>query len=351
MLFYVFIGILMIVCGLIGFYNFIEDYERSLPHHKIEEYLSSQTGNGMDFVLKQSDFEVSEFETPAVLAGIIFSGEESPELSYKKSGKEYTEEAPVYLIQAEEKNVARVTLKKTGQTTSHGFPVWEIAGTEPLTGELKTQGVKIFVPEGTVPMVNGIAVPESYKTGSLTEIDDLKGAYKFLEGLPKLEEYHVSGLYKKPVITAEDGMGNALLAEARGDSYYFRPDNSAELRAAHEEMALALERAYISYMINENLETDVNFARLSPYLMPGSSAYSMLRNLSVEWNNAYDTREDKLISAERFTPYTADCFSCNTVFSIKLKRYSVENEYNGNIRWTFVRTEAGWKAVQMEFEG
>lgn len=349
MLFYVFIGMLMILFGLIGFRGFIEDYEYSLPHHTVEEFLSADD-NGSRLLKGDSDFSLSEFETAEQVAEEIYFPDENTELTYKKAGGEYTEEVPVYAIQADGRNIARVTLKKSGQTTEHGFPVWEIARTDSLIEAVKTREVKILVPEGTVLKINGVTVPDSYRTGIKTDVPDLKGAYKYIEALPKLVEYKVGGLYLKPEVTAEDKSGRALASDTDGSSYSFRPTDSAELKAKHEEMILAMERAYISYMINEFKETDANFARLSQYLMTGSPAYSMFRNLSVEWNNPYDSREDILISAEKFTPYSEDCFACNTVFKIKLKRYRLENEYNGNIRWTFVKKDGQWKAVQMEFE-
>lgn len=348
MLFYVFIGLLMIFCGLVGFYDFIEDYENSLPHHKIEEFISSADGG--ELLIGDSDFKISEFETPEEVAECVYFPDEKPQLSYKRAGGEYTDTAPVYVIYDKGRNIAKVSLKKGENTSEHGFPVWEIGKTDSLLGQVKTYKAKIFVPEGMIPKINGIDVSDSYKAPSKGEIKDLKSAYNYIEALPGLAEYNVDGLYREPKITALDRDGNEVLPEIKGNSYYFRPADSEALKSAHEEMLIAMERAYISYMINEFKETDVNFARLSAYLMPGSPAYSMLRNLSVEWNNPYDTREDILISAEHFTPYSEDCFSANTVFKIKLKRYRVENEYNGNIRWTFVKKDGQWKAVQMEFE-
>lgn len=344
---YTLTGLVAIALGLWWFYDFIKCYENSLPHHKIEAYISSADVNA--FITSNSNLKVTEFETVDMIATQLYSIDPNTELTYKRAGGEYTESAPVYIIKNNDISIAKVTLKKDIKTAKYNFPTWKIDNVESLLQSERLFDAEIYVPNGVTPKINGIEVPQKYLTESDIELSDLKTAYKYLEGLPKLKKYRVTGLNLKPQVTAEKGLSE-LEAEVKGNAYYFRPADSQALKEEHSEMVLAMEKAYISYMIDEFDATAENFARLAKYLESGSKAYSMLGNLSVSWNRPYDAREDILLSAEHFTKYGSDCFACNMVFKIKLTSNNTVNEYKGNIRWTFVRTENGWKAVQMTIE-
>lgn len=244
-----------------------------------------------------------------------------------------------------EKDLAKIFLSEQ-EKSEYGFSVWHASETEPLLSIAPEKSVEAIIPAGAVLYINGVQVDDGYKTGEIP-IKSLEEAAKYVS-VPTLSAYKAEGLYLEPEVTAFSEDGVPLSYEKKGNSYEFFFPPSEELESSMSEYVLAAENAYISYMANENRAKQENFSRLSPYLIFGSQIDVSLKKVDVEWNIQYDQRVNEYIKVENFIPYGDDCFTCELKFKVILKKYRHESDFSGHLRWTFVRTDSGWKAAQME---
>lgn len=344
---YIILALVMIFCGLAGFYRFIGDYEKNLPSHVMENIVEAAKEDGGAALFNENlQLKLTPFEKPELIAKTLFSGGGEPsEISFKRSSREYKDSAPVYILQWGKRDLAKIFLSEQ-EKSEYGFTVWQVSSAEPLLSITPEKSIEAILPEDASLYINGTLAGEEYKTEEIS-LKGLDEAAKYVS-LPKLSAYKADGLYLEPEVTALSKDGVALASEKKDGCYTFSYPASEELEGSAYDLVISAENAYISYMIDENKAKQENFSRLSQYLVSGSQIDISLRKVDVEWNIQYDSRVNDYIKAENFIPYGDDCFTCELLFKVTLKKYSHESDFSGHLRWTFVRTANGWKAAQME---
>ena len=354
MLCYVCIFVIALVVGLTKLYGYLKAYEKSLPIHTIEAFMPTVNDEYYNKIIDESmkinplPFENEE----TVLASINRDSEAKHTYTYKKKNDEFTEEKPVYLIKADSKGILKVTLAPKTEKADYDFPIWEIEKVEPVVDVQYNAGYNVTatLPGTAILKINGIPVGDEYITENNIKTDKLSGIDEYVTQAPYLKKYTVNGLYCRPEVTAVIGNGITLTPTSPQDgTFVFDFPVSAELKQQNEAEVLAMENAYINYMINVNDDKYGNFQKLAKYLFYNTPSYKLIRSCEVGWNNSFDKRTDNLISADNFIYYSDECFSCETKFSLTLKKGKVENEYKGNIRWTYVLSNGKWLAVKNEF--
>lgn len=345
----VFIAALMFGVSLLN--DFLTVYERSRPVHAIDEYMLGVTDSFYQITVKNSiDIETLEFENEDSVRETIEKSCAEPHIySYRKKSDEYTDEKPVYLILADDKAFLKVTFSPESVRDKYDFPVWSLSSAEPLINlEYKPEhSVKALVPEYATLLINGTEVSDSYISNAHVAVPQLEPISKYLDKMPEMKEYTVSGLYDEPMVSACGKSGAELDSSLENGEYTFDFERSVELEKELTDYVVGMEKAYISFMINENRAGSDNFAALGKYMLSGTSIYRQISSCSVSSNNPFDSREDKLISAENFRSYSDECFSCDMVFNVKLNQRFFSKEFTGNLRWYFVKSEDKWLAVDM----
>lgn len=98
---YILLALVIIFCGLAGFYRFIGDYEKNLPAHVMEGIVEAAKKDGGAALFNENlQLKLTPFEKPEQIAGVLFSGGGEPsEISFKRSSRDYKDSAPVYILQ------------------------------------------------------------------------------------------------------------------------------------------------------------------------------------------------------------------------------------------------------------
>ena len=354
MLFYTAIYIAALMWGISTLYEFLGVYENTLPTKTMDDFIGKLNADYyIETAKSQLEINTTEFENKdAVLSAVIDTLGKPQKFEYKKKSGEYTEEKPVYIVEADGKAFLKVTLEGDEQKAKFNFTNWRIALQEPLVSvEYKPKyNVAAVIPEYANLEINGIKVADSFYTGE-SDAGELKNVAEYVDNLPKMRDYEVDGLYEKPVVKAfaNDGTELAYKIDENG-KYCFDFENSQSLKDDYHDFVIGMEQAYISYMANENQAGHDNFYALGKYILSSAPIYRQIYDITVYNNNPYNSRNDKLISAENFRYYCDDCFSADMVFNVELVRYSFTKELQGNIRWYFVKIDGEWVAVDMKLQ-
>ena len=111
-------------------------------------------------------------------------------------------------------------------------------------------------------------------------------------------------------------------------------------------------RAYIDYMANKDEALWTNLGVLDNYLVPNSSAYKKLHSITqdINWNNPYTARLDRALDVSNVRMYSENVCTVEVHYDYQLTK-NVVNDYVGDMRWTFIKTGAGWSASEFEIIG
>lgn len=104
-------------------------------------------------------------------------------------------EKPVYLLMAGDEKIAELEFVKEKKKTFFGFATFSLNSIKPaISGNYE---ITMLVPEGGEVFINGIKVPETYKTGEKLEQGTLPNLFENTSKLETLEYYKISGLMKE----------------------------------------------------------------------------------------------------------------------------------------------------------
>ncbi len=160
-------------CGVGMFYDFISEYEKTLPEHVIESYIESLgKSSAYFFDIEEIRKSASGFETEDSVAKTMSEAAKDG-LTFTRSG----DDEDAYDIYCGGKFL-KLTLT-SDETGRYGFPVYRVATAEiyPEWIAERRSPVTVIVPEGTSLTVNGAAVGDKYmleekfESTSLSEFD------------------------------------------------------------------------------------------------------------------------------------------------------------------------------------
>ncbi len=216
--------ILILMVGIIIFYDFIGEYEDSLPKRVAERYINSLDVASLSEILSRdvedraSGFEagdaVNDALASAVGEGIVFTecvGEDTPAYDVFCGGK-----------------LMKVRLRET-DGGRYGFARYEVAEAEiyPEWVEGRFSDASVIVPASAALRINGVTVTEKYKTGKEYE----SAALSPLDPADRtLVEYSVRGIFGPVVITGEYGGEPLTFGRLKESPVYYSDFNVPSLR-------------------------------------------------------------------------------------------------------------------------
>ena len=197
----VFCGVLAfaISCGVGIFYDFIREYENSLPEHVLEDYIGSLSGDELTSVASAVIEEAaSGFETVESYAD-TFKETVSQGLTFTSIIGE-DGETGTYDVYCDGK-LMRVTLT-VSYVGKYGFPHFAVCSAElyPEWVESRTMPVTVIVPDGASLYINGKPVGEEYMTGEKFESTSLS---VFDRRDHALVTYEIENFFGTPSVSGE----------------------------------------------------------------------------------------------------------------------------------------------------
>ena len=362
MILYVIIFLLIIMFMMHRLNLWLGEYEASQPQYTIDGYVASlNSGFYTDMVRQHVDqIPVSAYETADSIAeSLDIENIEAGKYTWSKNVVEFTEEKPVYYIRSGNAAIATVELKRVGGTEHYDFPIWQTCPAKSLI-EVATEpqySLEVIVPDGASVMINGIAMPfEDMEKGDQgLVLDDVAKMYA---QQPQSLHASIDGLYAAPKVQAYDSLGNILTPIKVPDSteakqvFQFEPKAESAPDAALVSRVEAMMRAYIDYMANKDEALWTNLGVLDNYLVPNSSAYKKLHSITqdINWNNPYTARLDRALDVSNVRMYSENVCTVEVHYDYQLTK-NVVNDYVGDMRWTFIKTGAGWSASEFEITG
>ena len=355
---YISIFIVGLLWGLTRLWSYLAEYEQSRPEHTIEAYIEHLNA---DFYSQMTQaaaggVQLSEFETPDSILKTL-NTDIAPDATYSwgKKGDTYTDDRPDYYIRYGNAAIASVALERVGGTPKFDFPIWRAVDPQTLI-EISSKPeyeLHVTLPAGANLTVNGVPVPISYMqpAQSPLELDETTLQYA---AAPAAQSVNITGLFTSPAVQAVDAAGNPLEAVTepgeydKNQQYVYAPADAASPDPALVSRIEALTRAYVNYMINQDLDTWGNLYELEQYLVGNSTADSMMRSLvnDVYWNNDYTSREDKVLEISHVKMYSDTVCTCQAHFELQLTK-NVVNDYVGTVEWTLINTDGTWNACNL----
>lgn len=265
MMVYALTFILFLSIGLRLFWVYIDNFEKSQPSHAIDRYIQSFDS---EHIRSLSSGFVSSLD------GTLQSEEDAyrvienrfRDLRYSKKSAESSDEHLVYAILSGDRVLGTMTLDATGET---GYDSWRVTGESFDFSDLVSEQ-SFVVPEEWTVSCNGNILGSEYITEKGIRYPTMEEAYDYGFALPMLVKYELGNYIGTPEIRAVDGDGNP--AEIQGDpSAYTLTDRcTAEQRERLEGFTKRFLPLYIAFMSNTNHNAYDNYARVHPYLLPGS---------------------------------------------------------------------------------
>jgi len=209
-----------ITAGLAVFYNFTAAYEKTLPEHEAEKFVS---GLGFDSLSRLIE-ECSPYgdNRGELVKGRCREELKGKNIGFRKNVREYTDENPVYILSAGGGDFGDITLSKN-EKYAFGFYTWKIDKAEIYRGfyDRFPYSVTITAPAGSVVETDGVPAGESdiesgyIPNGMLSEFETrLAGKYYYLS-------YKIGGLIDEVDIKVTLEGAEIPLTEQNGENYLF----------------------------------------------------------------------------------------------------------------------------------
>lgn len=270
MVIYALTFLLFTAIGLRFLWLYLDNRERSEPVHTIDRYLASFDSNHIralsaDFV-SSLDHRLESEEQSFQIIEKLFDGN----LRYAIKNAETTDTHLVYAILDGKRLLGTVTLDATGEK---GDNAWAVTGESfEFTDLLRSND--ILVPAEWQVSFNDNLLDESYITERGIEYPSMAEAYDYGFALPTLVRYHVENYIGELSFAAADADGNPAQAQEDPAAYTLGDRCTADERERIEDYTRRLLPLYIAFMSNTNHNAYDNYARIHPYLLPGSDLES-----------------------------------------------------------------------------
>ena len=203
--------------------------------------------------------------------------------------------------------------------------------------------VRAVLPEGAQLYINGVLVSSSYKKGA-APFTALKDISYLAQNKEKLSGalYEIGGLLCQPEISAKIGEKELHLCNYSKELQTFTAEfyglDDEMLKASIGKAADAFTRAYFHYVANGAVGIEENYSALISLMKASSPGYKQIKNSksSFEFVNQGVYRIDNITPSD-FISLGSNIFYCNVDFSVNLRFYRNEKQYEGVITLIFVK--------------
>lgn len=296
-----------IIVGLNVLWGFLEEYEQSLPEKAVDIVIARLEQGDTDAVYESCGFTPNEYEDDSAAreyAAGLFRGE----LSYTKDVKQSTDDLPVYAIKCDGKRVCSLSLKKTGEKTGWGFPLYEAADFSGV--EIPTSEITITAPDNALIYINGkLAEPEPVSSKAMAECEHF---YGYIDKAPAMAEYTFGGFTAMPEVKAARPDGSQLLGSAESGKFSFTPDGG-EIPQELSDLAVKASQTYSKF-----ISADAAFSAVAAYIPEDVPLYENIRTYEARFYTPHSDYDFLDVNVRDFRRYTADCVSLTVTYTQRI---------------------------------
>ena len=323
MIVYALTFIVFLAIGLRIFWGMIDSYEKSQPSHAIDRYIQSFDSEHIralssEFV-STLDHRLQSEEDSYALIESLFKGE----LRYSKKSAESTDDRLVFAILSENRLLGTMALNRRG---SGSDTVWEVSDEHFEFSDLLS-GREILAPAEWTVLCNGNALGDEFITETGIRYPSMEEAYDYGFSLPTLVRYEIGNYIGDVTISAQDAEGNEAQLQPDPVAYTLSDRCTADQRDRMDDFTRRFLPLYIAFMSNTNHNAYDNYARVHPYLLPGSDLESRFYNAIVgqTWSHSQgDVLHDVVV---------------NGVFEIGEGKYLIDVDYMVDTTGSGITTE------------
>ncbi|MBR0039782.1 MAG: hypothetical protein IJP64_00170 [Oscillospiraceae bacterium] len=274
MIVYALVFIVFLAIGLRIFWGYIDAYEKAQPKHAIDSYVESFDSAHIralseDFV-SSLDHRIQSEEEAYALIEDLFRGE----LRYSKNSVESTEDRLVFAILSDKRMLGTMALSRSGDGSD---TVWTVSDESFDFSDL-LNSAEILAPEEWQISCNGTLLGEEFITETGIRYPSMEEAYDYGFDLPMLVRYQIGNYIGEAQISALNADGNEAQLQDDPAAYTLRDRCTEDQRTRMEDFTRRFLPLYIAFMSNTNHNAYDNYARVHPYLLPGSDLESRFYN-------------------------------------------------------------------------
>lgn len=329
-------------------------YENSQPEYTVEKCVA-QFEDGS--ILDNMDFAQStnRFEDSGIYRTRFVDEISGKDITYEKAQTSYDAKHPLYNIYADDKLIAKVTLKETASKPLMFILTqqsWEIDGIEAVY-EVGDKGIIITAPDTYSVFVNGVKLDSRELTGNVTQIDALKYAAEYVS-VPQLVEYSVQGLLGEPDVTIYNNQGEQVMFTADNNGN-ITVDTFATSTIDPELSATVLQNAKnYSNFFSKDIDGCSNSVAPISYMFPADSYYlELAENYRKNDMWMYSAHETPVFANEmvsNYIVYTPQLFSVEVYFekNMVLTLNGEARQDIVNSRYYYADIDGSWLVVDMQ---
>ena len=233
------------------------DASQSLPLKESQELADSLSAGNFDKLFDVENIpNTMIFERESFIEKTKALIEEAGGCTVKKGFSFDRVEKPTYVIAAGNTKIATVEFQKTKEKSEYGFATYKMVSVTPNTNG--HYGISVLVPENCTFYLNGIEVPDAYKTGETEQVaaqkdsiepekDDPRGT-----GSAEFAYYYVDALENEPAVRLVYKDDNSEAELVYSDTY------KAWTVTSHE-ITVTAPMNYTVYVNGRNISGDGKF--------------------------------------------------------------------------------------------
>lgn len=305
--------VIIIVCIIVWgkLSNYQKDYndakEAAQPEVFVDEWVSTLDSNQIKNLLNTYDVNIKNNADYINNHADYFSSLVTKGVTYK-ANENFSDKAPIYDVYGGDRRFAVISLKPTASGNKFGFRGWTINKLAFDTNDIDYHNIEVKVnPDDTVYLAGIKLEDDNVKLDNVANSVSDK-AVALGSSLPSWKVYTIKDYIGDARITVRDTDGQSRVISKIDDSTYSCVEMASdEFISSTEARVLQITDAYIN-----NIYQKVSFQDFSKYLVTGSDAYKVIKDVqdSIVWAWKPEVVTIDEQSTSDYVVYSDTLFSC-----------------------------------------
>ena len=326
----VFAVLAMAIIGALTYlWKYLAAYEQSRPMRVAQSAVEAlAAGEDMSDVFSVT---LSEFEAQSQGKGVFATLTDGKEVDVAEKAGASTDEAPVFSVRADGREIFTVKLVKAGRNDF--FQCWAVEKIEPS----ESQKLSLTVVENAILTVNGVVADEKYV---VERNIPLEGYADIENGAPRCVRYELPILYFEP--TVELSAPNCT-PKAEKTKRGWTVSYTAKGGEAEKNIAIAAAKEYVAFASDEQAPID----KLDKYLISGSVLRDRMLSFDRKYFARHDSAEMENVTASEYCLYGENACSVKVTYDYRMITDGKEYVDPSAMIMYLIKTEGGWKLAEV----
>lgn len=340
-LFILFLSFLLVLTIVLGFlWSLLNEYEKNSPKNCINEYVELIKRGDYNSAIKLAGVETSQFFTVKDYERYIKETlGDLNKLDIFETASENSQER-CYELKSESGKLIGFILKKDNLPQENNTKGYKL-----LQKPIKGADYIINLPDGQIPIVNGVVLNDSYIIDKKSQVASFL-SLKEENLIPTTVSYKVKNLVFKPEISIKgiDKANYKIKSEIGTDNMIeiaLIPND--ERRKKYEKLAVDYSQTYAKY-----ISRDVDFAQLKGYIYEKSTFFDALKTYSNVWTVEHNTPVFENLIVENTIEYSPDHFQTEVSFDYILTKGRIKRVYPTKYILSFVKVGEDFKLANLQ---